>query len=110
MLAHMPQAELNKILDGPFPAPLTKTSAQSADTLLSEIDETRKRGFSVDNGQVRSGMCCLGAAVRNASGEAVAGVALSMTTAEAHPDVMDATGRAISDFALLLSRRIGFRN
>lgn len=110
MLAHLTQYDLEKNLNIPFPAPLTDSSVQSVEKLLEELEETRKQGFSVDNGQVRSGMCCLGAAVRDASGNAVAGVALSMTTAEARPDVIEATGCAIANFALQLSRRIGFRD
>ncbi|MCJ8140861.1 IclR family transcriptional regulator [Falsirhodobacter halotolerans] len=109
MLAHLPQAELDRALALPLPPPLTGVSVQSVDALLQDIETTRARGFSIDNGQVRSGMCCLGAAVLDASGDVVAGVALSMTTAEVQPETIATAGRAMSDFARTLSCRIGFR-
>ncbi|WP_435171751.1 IclR family transcriptional regulator [Falsirhodobacter sp. 1013] len=110
MLSHLPPRDLATLLDQPFPTALTDTSVQSADALLSELELARSCGYSVDNGQVRAGMCCLGAAVLDAGGNIVAGVALSMTTAEAKAPTIEAMGTSIADFALQLSRRVGFRN
>lgn len=67
----------------PLPPPMTPFSVTDHAALLRELQETRERGFSIDNGQIRSGMFCLGAAILDAERRPVAGVALSLTDAEA---------------------------
>lgn len=108
MLAHSTPDDRAAVLARPLPSPLTPHSVRTAEMLLTEIEDVRRRGFSIDDGQVRAGMCCLGAAVLNGSGHTVAGVALSMTTTEATPDVIERAGAAIRHFALQISRRAGY--
>lgn len=103
MLAELP-AETRAALTADFPAPLTPASVRDRAGLEAEIARIRMDGFSVDNGQVRAGMTCIGAAVRNRAGVPVAGVALSMTTAEATPAAIAEAGAAIADLAARLSR------
>ena len=49
--------------------------------LLQDMAETRTRGFALDDEERTSGMRCVAALVRNAAGEAVAGISVSGPTA-----------------------------
>ena len=103
MLAYLPP-ENRATLTAEFPPPLTPASVRDRAGLEAEITRVRQDGFSVDNGQVRAGMTCIGAAVLNRAGLPVAGVALSMTTEEASPSAIAEAGEAIADLATRLSR------
>lgn len=103
MLAYLP-AEARATLTAEFPSPLTSASVRDRAGLDAEIARVRRDGFSIDNGQVRAGMTCIGAAVLNRAGLPVAGVALSMTTEEATPAAIAEAGEAIADLATRLSR------
>lgn len=77
LLSEMPDDEIRKLvrtagLEGFTPRTLTGT-----DTLLSDMAVTRARGFALDDEERTGGMRCVAAVVRNAAGEAVAGLSVS---------------------------------
>jgi DNA-binding IclR family transcriptional regulator len=76
--------------------------------LLKELSETRERGYSIDNGQVREGMYCFGAPVFDSSGhKAVAGIAISLMAQDTTPTAQKKAGKEIRKLANLLSQRMG---
>jgi DNA-binding IclR family transcriptional regulator len=92
-----------------WPAQLTSKSVPDVQSLLVELEQTRQRGYSIDNGQLRDAMICFGAPVFAAGNgsAAVAGVAmahLSSTDIEAAGDDL---GPVVSQLAADLSRRLG---
>lgn len=96
-------------LAGPgWPAPLTARSVPDAAALVRELDATRARGHSFEEGQVREGMVCFGAPVIWAEGQVVAGIALSLPGIEADADRRAMLGTEIARMAMVLSRRIGW--
>lgn len=95
------------ILLGPLPAPLTQRSVKSLKALKAQLDETSERGFSIDRGEVREGMVSLGAAVLGRSGKPIAGIAMSMTEAEARDETVIRLGCLIANLAGALSEGIG---
>lgn len=107
MIAHLDRPARDALLATPLPPPLTPRSVASRAALEAELGQILLRGFSVDDGQVRPGMTCLGAAILNAARQPVAGVALSMTEAEATEATVADTGRAIAAFARRLSEAAG---
>lgn len=107
LLAARPDRDVDALFAREFPAPLTRYSVASLAGLLRELDETRQRGFSVDDGQIREGLFCLGATVGDHTGQAVAALALSLTRSEATPDMIAMLGRTLMDAAADVSRRLG---
>ncbi len=107
LLATLDEGALNKLLEGDLPAPLTAHSVRDPISLRRELAATRARGFSIEVGQVREGMTCLGAALSDYSGKAVAGIAVSLTQGEATPVAVAKLGARLQETAAILSRRLG---
>jgi DNA-binding IclR family transcriptional regulator len=108
MLSTLSDEEIRQVLDEPWPEPLTSAGTPGLDTLLEQIGEIRRRGYSIDCGEVRDGMHCFGAPVFDSSGKsAVAGVAVSLLSLETDPATQEKAGRAIRTLANRLSERLG---
>lgn len=107
MLSTLAPGELSDLFAGPWPAPLTPRSVVSLEALESELAAARARGYSVDDGQIREGMVCLGAPVADFSGKAIAGVAVSLLEREATPDRLAEVGAQVRAMADALSGRLG---
>lgn len=90
-----------------WPKPLTARSVASLTTLLQELAVVRQRGYSVDDGQIREGMFCIGAPVYDFSGQVVAGLAVSMLEQEAAASTIEAIGNKLVNIAASLSARLG---
>ena len=99
--------EVSQRFSGQWPTPLTPHSVATRDELISELATTRLRGFSIDNGQIRDGMLCIGAPVYDFSGKVIAGLAVSMLALEATVDTIEQTGRKLTAISSCLSVRMG---
>lgn len=103
MLSALSAPERHACLAGDWPAPLTPNSVPDAAGFEAQAGRWTALGYAVDDGEVREGMVCLGAAVRDAQGRPVAGLATSFTSAEAAGDKREALGRAVAALADRLS-------
>jgi DNA-binding IclR family transcriptional regulator len=99
--------ELDALLNGRWPNPMTRSSVRNLQDFKKEISAVRRRGYSIDDGQIREGMICLGAAVRDFSGRSIGGVAVSLIESEAVPEVLDRVGTQLRRTAEALSSRFG---
>lgn len=107
ILSSMTDQEVRAILAGPWPEPLTPRSVASIDGLLRELEECRRRGFSIDDGQTRKGMYCFGTPVRDSTNRVVAGVAVSLLAARVDPPTTKLAAQSIQTIANHLSIRLG---
>jgi DNA-binding IclR family transcriptional regulator len=108
MLATFADDEVKQLFKGNWPQPLTPAGTPNVTALIKELAETRERGYSIDDGEVREGMYCFGAPVFDSSGtRAVAGVAVSMLSLDVTPQSRTKAGRAIRCLADRLSERMG---
>jgi len=107
MLSRLSDQEVMGRLGSHWPQPLTAHSVSTPDALAEELRITRQRGFSIDDGQIREGMLCIGAAVSDFSDAVCAGIAVSMLAVEATDQRVNETGRILVDIAHALSQRLG---
>lgn len=107
MLSTLNDEEICRRFKTGWPQRLTANSVASLETLLQELALARQRGYSVDDGQVREGMFCIGAPVHDFSGQVVAGLAVSMLEQEATESTRDMIGSKLVDIAASLSARLG---
>lgn len=107
ILSTLSDQEIKQRFAEEWPAPLTPHSVSTYENLLAELTAARLRGFSIDNGQIRDGMLCIGAPVYDFSDRAIAGIAVSMLEVEATEAVIEHTGQALVDIARSLSARMG---
>ena len=103
MLAQLAPAQVRKLFAAGLPVRLTRKGPREIEALLKELALTRKRGHSVDDETVREGVYSFGAPVFDATGRAVAGVAVCINKAllgadhgERHRDAALAVARALS--------------
>ncbi len=107
ILSTMPDTRVADLYSSFWPKALTTRSTPSIQVLLDDLNDTRKRGYSIDYGEVREGMVCLGASVRDASGNSVGGVGVSILEREVTPPILERIGATLIILALELSRRLG---
>ncbi len=86
---------------------LTRKGPRDIEALLRDLALTRKRGFSIDDESVREGVYSFGAAVFDASGTAVAGVAVCINKALLGADRGERHRLAALGVARTLSQRLG---
>lgn len=109
ILSDMADAQIRELFHGEWPAPMTPRSTPNLPRLLKEIEAARNRGYSIDDGQIRAGMTCIGAPVRDFSGGTVAGIAVSLLEQEATPATIARVGDELRGIAAKLSKRLGSR-
>lgn len=107
LLATLSDQDLEALFSPGFPKPLTRLSVPDLDTLRSGFERQRDLGYSIDDGETREGMICLGAVIRDSSGKACAGLALSVTRTEAETAHADLLGSALRDAAATISGFLG---
>lgn len=77
MLSTLPDEELEAMYGDAMPTPLTPCGVTSLEQLKKEMAVVKTSRVSLDDGQLRVGMYCMGTYVRDASGKAIAGMAVS---------------------------------
>jgi DNA-binding IclR family transcriptional regulator len=108
LLSDLTTDELKGLFDS-FPKPLTSRSVSTMYQLEQELAATRARGFSIDDGQIREGMICIGAVIRDHSGTAAAGIAVSLIRSEAGDEKVGLLGEELRQTAKALSEKLGHR-
>lgn len=99
MLSCLPDDERLAHLAGDWPQPYTPASTPDATSFEAQLSECRARGYAVDAGEIREGMICVGVPVRDSSGRVAAGLAISMTDAEAKAAGTDHFAAGIRELA-----------
>jgi IclR family transcriptional regulator, blcABC operon repressor len=103
MLACCEPDEVRKLFAGGLGLHLTRKGPREIGAVLREMAVNKKRGYSIDDEGVREGVYSFGAPVFDASGRAVAGVAVCINKAllgadrgERHREVALAVARTLS--------------
>ncbi len=99
--------DVKKLLGENWHTPLTPHSTKNCQALLEELAQTRTRGYSIDDRQIRDGMYCIGVPVFDHSQTARYGIALSMQKADANPTLIEQLGKTLRQSADELSQRLG---
>jgi DNA-binding IclR family transcriptional regulator len=107
MLSLLAPDEVRRLYAGGLQTRLTKKGPRDVEALLKELALTRRRGYSIDEEAVREGVCSFGAAVFDASGLAVAAVAVCVNKAVLGPGRDERYRRLALDVARTLSQRLG---
>jgi DNA-binding IclR family transcriptional regulator len=107
MLSQLPPDEVRRRFTGQLSTRLTSKGPRDLESLLKELALTRKRGYSIDDETVREGVYSFGAAVFDASGEAVAAVAVCINKAQLGSERGARHRDAALDVADRLTRRLG---
>lgn len=107
VLAWLPEKELLRII-GAWPlARLTPNTHTDQGELVRHLMSLRERGYSVDNEEMEIGLRCVGAPVRDQSGEVVAAIAISAPRFRLPDGDFERFGRMVRQAADAISARLG---
>ena len=87
----------------------TRNTITDADALWEELRITRERGYSIDNGEMEPHVRCVGAPIRNASGNVVAAISVSSTFKRLPDDRLKRIAPVVIKHADALSIQLGYR-
>lgn len=107
MLSTLPMQTIESIYESKFPAPITQNGVDSFVKLSAELSAINGSRISLDDGQLRDGMYCLGTYIRNASGNATIGMAVSFLQAEYESKRAEVSA-ALIELAEQIEQRLGF--
>ncbi|WP_201582999.1 IclR family transcriptional regulator [Psychrobacter jeotgali] len=107
MLSTLSMDNIESIYESGFPEPLTANGVDNFDRLQDELNMVHRSRISLDDGQLRDGMYCLGTYIRNASGNAIAGMAVSFLQAE-YECRREEVSAALIQLAEQIEQHLGF--
>ena len=107
LLAEMPEEAIRALLRRTGLPAFTANTLTTPAALFADLARIRVRGWSFDNEEHHQGMRCVAAAIRNAHGEAVAGVSVSGPRARLADAVVEEMAPAVKRAAAAISERIG---
>jgi DNA-binding IclR family transcriptional regulator len=107
-LAAMPTEEADAIVDRLDLVALTPNTFTDPGRLRAELDETRARGYAVDNGENEADVLCFGAAIRDDRGKPMCAISVAGPRERIWPK-RDVISTRVAEVALTVSRRLGFR-
>lgn len=107
MLSTLSMNEIQQMYIHGLPKPLTVHGVSSFSALEHELKQIQQSRISLDNGQLREGMYCLGTYIRNASGKATTGIAVSFLQHEYEQKYQDVS-QALIQLAQLIEQRLGY--
>lgn len=107
LLADLSRRELEMILQKKGLPEFTSNTLSSPEALFSDLEETTRRGWSLDDEERYSGMRCVAATIYNEFGEAIAGISVSGPTVRFPDKVISEYGPKVKRAADEVTRMIG---
>jgi IclR family transcriptional regulator, acetate operon repressor len=89
---------------------LTEDTLVTQDALEADLELSRERGFTLDNEESAIGLRCVGAPVRDASGDVVAALSLSAPAQRLPLDAVANVAPAVQETANAISHELGWRD
>lgn len=107
-LAALPVPEADAIVDRLSLVELTPNTITDRGRLRAELDETRARGYAIDDGENEIDVFCFGAAIRDDRGIPVCAISVAGPRKRIG-EKADVIPVRVAEVALSVSRRLGFR-
>ncbi len=108
LLAHMPEEKVNEIISKPL-IKFTENTLTDPEKLKEELRKIREKGYAIDNEEVEIGLKCVGAPIRNHMGKVIASISISGPSTRFMPDKMEEYIKLIKEYAMKISRALGYR-
>jgi DNA-binding IclR family transcriptional regulator len=107
-LAALPTEEADEIVDRLDLVAFTPNTLTQRSRLRAELDETRIRGYAIDDGENEANVMCFGAAIRDDRGRPICAISVAGPR-ERMIAKRDIIPDRVAETALSVSRRLGFR-
>ncbi|NOZ72763.1 MAG: IclR family transcriptional regulator [Chloroflexi bacterium] len=108
IMAFLPPAELDAILQAPLPQ-ITAKTITSPQILRQQLAQIRRQGYAVVSEALELGFVAVGAPLRNADGYPVAAISLGGPTIRLTEAYLPELGALLRDAAARISQQLGYR-
>lgn len=109
LLATYPEARVCQIWDKADKTAYTNNTIRKYEDLVGECEKIRKRGFSIDNREMEDEISCVAAPIYDRLGKAVGAISIATLYLKMDNARTAAFGKLITETALAISRRLGYR-
>lgn len=109
ILAFLPAARLNELLEGYEFQQFTRKTITSRKQFLAELAAIRKHGYAIDDEEFEEGLRCIGAPVRDHSGEVIGAISIAGPSFRVSGERMVPLSAAVRQAGIRLSAVLGFR-
>jgi IclR family transcriptional regulator, KDG regulon repressor len=86
----------------------TPNTARSVDQLLADLRAIRKRGYSVDNEEIEIGLRCVGAPIKDYTGEMIGAISVAAPSARLTNQKIASVGRLVMEIGSEISGKLGY--
>jgi DNA-binding IclR family transcriptional regulator len=107
-LAFQPESVIDRIIRLGLPA-YTRTTITDPTALRQELEKTRARGYSLDFGEMETGVRCVAAPIRNNTSKVIAAISVSGPDRRLPEERLHELAPMVIEHANLLSERLGYR-
>ena len=109
MLAYLPEARVELVLQRPLPALTAKTITDPA-VLRQELARTRQRGYSFVSEWLEEGLNVVGAPLFNHDGQVIAAISLGAPAIRFTPERVPEMGELVLETAVRISTKLGYKS
>lgn len=106
-LAFQPTEVIDRLVDQGLES-FTDTTISTGPALHAELSTIRKQGYSVDEGEHRPGLRCIGAPIRDEDGRVFAGLSISGPSWTVQKDSVEELAKVVVYHADRISRALGY--
>jgi DNA-binding IclR family transcriptional regulator len=107
LICHLDKQEIQEIVARHRINPASAKTITSVPRLITELAETRRRGYAIDDEEHAVGVRCIAAPVSSASGEIVAAIGVSGTVSQLSDSYLDSVGNIVRNAAMKFSAQLG---
>ena len=107
LLSALPAAEAESIIAAAGLPRLTERTLVTQDALRADLEETRRRGFAIDDGEHAIGLRCVAATILREGGRPLAALSISGPAARVDDDKLGSLGRLVAETCRQLTRELG---
>lgn len=108
ILAHLPEAEVNRIIRRSGLKRLTRNTITTRAALKAELKNVRARGCAIDDEENEEGVRCIGAAVRDHTSRPLAAISVSGPAFRLNKEKMGLIAKVVVRAAAALSQELGY--
>jgi DNA-binding IclR family transcriptional regulator len=108
ILAFMEDEEILRIAEEKGLKRITENTITTKERLLEEMKTVKKQGYSIDNMEHEEHLCCVGAPIKNASGNVFASISLSGPSVRVKDDEIIRIANSLMNAANEISRKHGY--
>ena len=108
LLAFQPEDEQSRILHKIRLTPLTSRTITSKQRLMEELKGIRKQGYALDRREIEEDVECIGAPIRNHTGDVIAAISISGPRRKIHTPDEKQFVSLVTETAALISSKMGY--